>query len=64
MDSYTGRRFGPGRLKSRPVGSYGYQWVRTLYNYTPRMGEGGEGVVGLGVSYQALLSIHSSQVFE
>ena len=25
MESYAGRRFGSGRLKSRLVGSYGYQ---------------------------------------
>ena len=37
MESYAGGRFGPGRLKSRPVGRYGYQWVRTLHNCTQRM---------------------------
>ena len=63
MELYAGRNFDPGRLKSQPVGSYGYQWVRTLYNCTQRMEEGGEGVVWLGVSNQDLLSIHSSQIF-
>ena len=31
MDSYTGRRFGPGRLKSRPVGSNEYEHYTTIH---------------------------------
>ena len=45
MESYAaGRRFGPGCLKSRLVGRYGYQLVQTLHNCTQLMGKEGEGV--------------------